>query len=554
MGWWLFRHQPAAGKALQRTLIERLKFHMSNDNTSEAPASDNAGGRVIRTAPAQFEADTKSQIAAFGMEGRVISIDELMILASPGQPANRLLREFALTQGHKAKDFDAALRKLLIREELGCVPQTPSEYVAALAKKGSLEVRLDGMIERHERPYFDNTRRDGTIERIYVDQFDAREAEAYTRPFREPIGLTDFRLSARVRAADLGLRFHRSDLDDAAIQWHQTARHTRRHDLITRIDHTVPPVHREKAMAALVELCRTTFDCSVQSPEYAAAALAKFIWQVRRKLVGLPVTRHAMVVLLGRQGTGKSTFVLQMIGPVAELYRMTDFKELEDNRNIDLWKSAVLFFDEMSWASKANIEGLKNAITAETLTRRPMCSNAVEAVPQRATFIGASNKEALGDLIRDDTGLRRFLALRYADQPDWEAINAFDWTPIWHAVEPREEDPMLPFREEVAAAQEAEREKNNVEQWLLSLGPRSFNGALAERTEFRATELYRYFREWEAEFVPAARSSVSRWGLDMKQLRAAGRCHFNKLPRRTAGEFYEYDGPPMFKVHTGGRA
>ena len=82
-----------------------------------------------------------------------------------------------------------------------------------------------------------------------------------------------------------------------------------------------------------------------------------------------------MPVILGPQGKGKSTFVNMFIAPLRELTLEVNFKAIEDDRNIDIWNSFILFLDEMGYASKADVDTIKNAITANTLTRRPMRSN-----------------------------------------------------------------------------------------------------------------------------------------------------------------------------------
>src|SRR5690606_33804221 len=96
------------------------------------------------------------------------------------------------------------------------------------------------------------------------------------------------------------------------------------------------------------------------------------------KALGLKITNHLMPVLLGPQGKGKSTFVLDFLTrPVSELCASTDFSEIQDGRTAELWKHLVLFLDEMGHAAKADIDVIKNRITSPTITYRPMGTNRV---------------------------------------------------------------------------------------------------------------------------------------------------------------------------------
>jgi predicted P-loop ATPase len=228
------------------------------------------------------------------------------------------------------------------------------------------------------------------------------------------------------------------------------------------------PVDMARADALWHQVANVVFDTTDESPELIIAILKKFMWQVKRKIRGLPVFNHLMPVLLGPQGKGKSTFVNAMISPLEELVRRVDFKQIEDDRNIEIWKSYVLFLDEMGFASKANIDAIKNVITAPVLDRRPMRSNGVVTVPQNATFMGCSNKE-LNQLITDPTGIRRFFGLRYRADADWEFINQIDWALLWQSVETAGADPTEAFMDEIRAKQELVRQGSKVEQWMQRL-------------------------------------------------------------------------------------
>jgi predicted P-loop ATPase len=118
----------------------------------------------------------------------------------------------------------------------------------------------------------------------------------------------------------------------------------------------------------------------------------------------------------------------KLIGPLKELSLQVGFDMIEDERNIDIWHSYILFFDEMGYASKANVDTIKHAITATHLSRRPMRTNTKVSVAQNATFTGCSNK-TLAQLIKDPTGIRRFVSAQFSSAPDYSVVNATNYQP-----------------------------------------------------------------------------------------------------------------------------
>jgi predicted P-loop ATPase len=117
----------------------------------------------------------------------------------------------------------------------------------------------------------------------------------------------------------------------------------------------------------------------------------------------LPIFNHLFAVLIGKQGSGKSTLMKKLIEPVAEVAIPADFKAIADEKIIAIWRNYIMYPDEMGWASKSNIEIIKNVISADTVLRRPMTTNNAEEIRQNATFIGRANVFDLAELIRDVT-------------------------------------------------------------------------------------------------------------------------------------------------------
>ena len=202
--------------------------------------------------------------------------------------------------------------------------------------------------------------------------------------------------------------------------------------------------------------------------DYTIAVVRKFIWQVKRKMVGLPVFDHIMPVLHGAQGTGKTQFIQRFVGPIAENVSYPNLKEITDSRNRQLWKRWVLIVDEMEGYEKTDVDALKNVITKTTISGRVMFTSDDFNETNSASLIGASNK-TLDELIRDTTGMRRFIQLNWAnlDEAGWSVINGIDYLGLWKSVDETSVDPLKPFKEYTKGKQEEFRQKTLIEQWVL---------------------------------------------------------------------------------------
>ena len=55
----------------------------------------------------------------------------------------------------------------------------------------------------------------------------------------------------------------------------------------------------------------------------------------------------------------KTTLVRALIEPLGEVAADTDFKQIADERVIDMWLNFVLFVDEMGWSTKAEANLVK---------------------------------------------------------------------------------------------------------------------------------------------------------------------------------------------------
>lgn len=241
------------------------------------------------------------------------------------------------------------------------------------------------------------------------------------------------------------------------------------------------------------------------SREVQIAVLQKFIWQVKRRMAGLPVFNHMMPVIYGLQGKGKSNFVEALTAPLGHLVSSGDFQRLGDIREVAMFEAYVVVLDEMQKATHADVERVKNVVTRDTFSYRPMHSNSNVTRHQNATFIGTSNR-TLDQMIHDATGNRRFFQIDWsktAGPKEWEALNSLCIEDMWRSVDHQSADPTEPFKHAISAIQSGTVFRSTVGQFFDAVvegrGTCTVRGSLSsEKREFsgvlRKEELFQAYR------------------------------------------------------------
>ena len=159
-------------------------------------------------------------------------------------------------------------------------------------------------------------------------------------------------------------------------------------------------------------------------------------WQVKRKLFfsSDPVSDHRMLVITGRQGSGKSRLVSSLLDALPDRYYVQkDLTFLSDKFQHQLLQEHYVFWiEELAGAQRADIERLKDAITSDQITARVMRSARAHKAPNIASFIATSNKP-LSTMIVDPTGYRRFFEIdtRACHKYDWDLVNSLDFEAFW---------------------------------------------------------------------------------------------------------------------------
>lgn len=218
-----------------------------------------------------------------------------------------------------------------------------------------------------------------------------------------------------------------------------------------------------------------------------------WIWQVKRKLYALPVDHHLLVALFGASGAGKSVAVHRLITPLNEVTSFRDFRIFGDQFARRAFnRSYIMFFDELGRAEDADVNSLKDVISASTIDWRGIGSEVTHSAAQNSTFLGCTNLP-VRERIRDSTSARRFWQLTCAPLLNWEKINSLDYMALWRSVDENAPCPIIACLGEVRAVQESTiRDRDYISEWLdYACEPKEF-GPESPSTE----TLFMDFNAW----------------------------------------------------------
>lgn len=264
----------------------------------------------------------------------------------------------------------------------------------------------------------------------------------------------------RINDTILSNRFREANITRAVQYWIDTHREIDRQQRFASLCQT--------ASFDWEAFATTFFDESRVSRAIQIAVMKKFIWQVKRRLAGMPVTNHLMTVFYGGQGRGKSKVVEIITSPLGHLVSTGDFQRLGDIREVAMFQSFVVVLDEMQKATRTDIERVKNVVTRDHFNYRPMHSNSNMSSIQNATFIGTSNK-TLDQLIFDETGNRRFFQIDWllsTGAREWDYLNSLCIEDMWRSVDHLGDDPTANFMEEIGAIQSQSIYRNSIGQFF----------------------------------------------------------------------------------------
>lgn len=251
----------------------------------------------------------------------------------------------------------------------------------------------------------------------------------------------------------------------------------------------------DESMAQLNHIESFIIACTGRSDEVDIAVIKHFIWSVKRKMKGLDVTRHLFTIFQGGQNAGKSTAVKKLISPVHLFSSSRALDMLNDSKELFvLTNKCVIWFDEMSRASRADVEAIKLYTTSDTVSYRILYSQNEATSKNIATFIGCTNK-SVDEIVYDPTGARRFYELKCLPMLDHALVNSINYEEMWKSVNEYDDvSPLEPLIEKLTEKQKSLRAMDTVEEFLHeeSLIPDE-NG---KRMEVSFNDLYSQYVKW----------------------------------------------------------
>ncbi len=227
---------------------------------------------------------------------------------------------------------------------------------------------------------------------------------------------------------------------------------------------------KPESAGGLEELRRFALAITGTADAAVVGGFLQFLWCVKRSLAGKMREHDIMPILYNRiQGNGKSTAVRRLVSPLADLVDSITVETLADERKrADLGRFVVGVWDEMEGADKRDTDAIKNALSSQEVSYRPMRTNDNVTIVRTMNFIGTSNKP-LAAMVRDSSGNRRFVEVETLPRLDHGAINAIDYALLWQAISENAEAPAKAVLGEIRSHQAVGRYEDSVALWIDSI-------------------------------------------------------------------------------------
>ena len=129
-----------------------------------------------------------------------------------------------------------------------------------------------------------------------------------------------------------------------------------------------------------------------------------------------------MLVFVGGQGIGKSTFLYNLLKPLNDYVVSTVVNPLDKDSIINLAENILVIINELDGINKHKEAELKELITLQSIKVRRPYGRFATTMTRRASFASSTNME---QLLSDVSGSRRFLihsvtSIDYRTPIDWE--------------------------------------------------------------------------------------------------------------------------------------
>lgn len=139
-----------------------------------------------------------------------------------------------------------------------------------------------------------------------------------------------------------------------------------------------------------------------------------FLWVLQKWLVSTvaslmddDVINHTIIVLAGKQGKGKSSWIRKLVPEALKRYYYEGIiNPMNKDDKFQLAENILIHLDELQSLRTSEIEALKALITSIQVKLRRPYARTQETMPRRASFTGSVNNK---EFLTDTTGNRRFL-------------------------------------------------------------------------------------------------------------------------------------------------
>jgi predicted P-loop ATPase len=206
--------------------------------------------------------------------------------------------------------------------------------------------------------------------------------------------------------------------------------------------------------------------------DYLGAEDTEYVRTVTRKMLVAAVARvtnpgvkfDTMLVLVGKQGEGKS-YLLKKLGGDWFSDSLTTVNGKEAYEQLQgFW---ILEMGELSALKRAEVEAVKHFLSKQVDNFRVAYGRNISTFPRQCVFFGSTNRD---DFLRDATGNRRFWPVKTRVQPNQKSVFTdlteyeigqiwAEASQAWQAGEALHLDPRL--NEQALAAQERHMEESD---------------------------------------------------------------------------------------------
>ena len=139
-----------------------------------------------------------------------------------------------------------------------------------------------------------------------------------------------------------------------------------------------------------------------------------WLWCLRKWLVAFvgsldedEIINHTAIILCGKQGIGKSSWLRNILPPVLRKYYSSGFINPKDKESlVQLSELCIFNMDEVENLKPRHIEALKELMTKPSMYLRRAYATLSQNYPRRCSFCGTANGIKI---LHDITGNRRFL-------------------------------------------------------------------------------------------------------------------------------------------------